>query len=234
MSPRDLYHIRATYDASICYVDSVIGKIIDKLKSCGLYNRTIIIILADHGEALWEHGFFGHNVHLYDEISRIPFIIKFPSAASIEDIKNEALIQTIDIFPTLVDILQLSPHNAVLQGKNFLPLLAGNTNSVNDFLYFRTLWQTPRYGVRGTDYKYIYYTRTGEEELYNLRNDPQEKTNLIGSTEVIEIENYFRQQLSIWLHQQRSMRSIYSAVEKASEIDEATIKNLKALGYITN
>ncbi|MFB0518829.1 MAG: sulfatase, partial [Acidobacteriota bacterium] len=168
MTPRDLYHIRATYDASICYVDSVIGKIIDKLKSCGLYNRTIIIILADHGEALWEHEFFGHNVHVYNEISRIPFIIKLPSTVSIKDINNEALTQTIDLFPTLVDVLQLSPHNAVLQGKSLLPLMAGNTNSVNDFLYFRTLWQTPRYGVRGTDYKYIYYTSTGEEELYNL------------------------------------------------------------------
>ncbi|MDH5714092.1 MAG: sulfatase-like hydrolase/transferase [Candidatus Aminicenantes bacterium] len=234
MTPRDLYHIIATYDASIYYVDSIIGKITDKLKSCGLYNRTIIIIIADHGEALWEHGFFGHNVHLYEEISRIPFIIKLPSPAGIEGLKNEALVQTIDLFPTLVDILQLPTHNAVLQGNSLLPLLAGSTNSVNEFLYFRTLWQTPRYGVRGTDYKYIYYTRTGEEELYNLRDDPQERTNLMGSKEAIEIENYFRQQLSIWLHQQRSLSRIYSVVELASEIDEATIKNLKALGYITN
>ncbi|TKJ29876.1 hypothetical protein CEE39_08745 [bacterium (candidate division B38) B3_B38] len=234
MTPRDLYHIIATYDASICYVDSVIGKIIDKLKSHGLYNRTIIIIIADHGEALWEHGFFGHNIHLYEEISRIPFIIKLPSPAVIEGIKNEALVQTIDLFPTLVDILQLSSPNAVLQGNSLLPLLAGSTNSVNDFLYFRTLWKKPRYGVRGTVYKYIFYTLTGEEELYNLRDDPQERTNLMGSKEAIEIENYFRQQLSIWLHKQRSLRRIYSLAEKASAIDEATLKNLKALGYITN
>ncbi len=234
MTPRDLYHIRATYDASICYVDSVIGKIIDKLKSCGLYDRTIIIILADHGEALWEHEFFGHNVHVYDEISRIPFIIKLPSTVSIKDVNNEALTQTIDIFPTLVDILQLSPQNAVLQGKSLLPLMAGTANSVNEYLYFRTLWQTPRYGVRGTVYKYIFYTRTGQEELYNLQDDPEEKNNLIGSNEVIEIENYFRQQFSMWVHQQRNLRRIYGAVERATEIDEATIKNLKALGYITN
>ncbi|NVM32043.1 MAG: hypothetical protein HWN65_24595, partial [Candidatus Helarchaeota archaeon] len=77
-------------------------------------------------------------------------------------------------------------------------------------------------------------TLTGEEELYNLRDDPQERTNLMGSKEAIEIENYFRQQLSIWLHQQRSLSRIYSVVELASEIDEATIKNLKALRYITN
>ena len=81
LTPRELHYIIFTKNASICYMESIIAKIIEKLKSCGLYNRTIIIILADHGEALWEHGFFGHYVHLYDEISRIPFIIKLPSPA---------------------------------------------------------------------------------------------------------------------------------------------------------
>ena len=89
--PRELHYIIFTKNASICYVDSVMGKIIDRLKSCGLYKRTIIIVLADHGDALWEHGFFGHNVHLYEEISRIPIIIKLPSPAGIEGLKNEAL-----------------------------------------------------------------------------------------------------------------------------------------------
>ena len=91
LTPRELHYTVCTDSTSICYVGSVIGKIIDKLKSCGLYNRTIIMILADHGDALWEYGFFGHNVQLYDEISRIPFIIKLPSPAGIEGIKNEAL-----------------------------------------------------------------------------------------------------------------------------------------------
>ncbi len=89
--PRKLQYNIYTNDASICFVNSVIGKIIDKLKSCGLYNRTIIIVLTDHGDALWEHGFFGHNVHLYEESTRIPIIIKLPSLAGIEGLKNEAL-----------------------------------------------------------------------------------------------------------------------------------------------
>jgi len=78
MAPTDLSHKIATYDASICYAYNVMGKIIDKLKSCRLYNRSIITIIADHSEALWEHGFFGHNAHLYEELSCIPLIIKPP------------------------------------------------------------------------------------------------------------------------------------------------------------
>ena len=232
MTPRDLYHIIATYDASICYVDSVIGRTIEKLKSLGIYDRTIIIVIADHGEALWEHGFFGHNVHLYEEISHIPFIVKLPTSTGIGGRKMEALVQTIDFFPTLVDILQLSTDNAVLQGKSLLPLMVDKISSVNDLLYSRTVWVKPRYGVRDPVYKYIIFTRTGDEELYNLQDDPQERTNLMGSSEIID--NYFKQQLSIWLHQQRVLREIIRGAGKAAEIDEDTIKNLKALGYITN
>jgi len=232
MTPRDLYHIIATYDASICYADSVIGKTIEKLKSLGIYDRTIIIVIADHGEALWEHGFFGHNVHLYEEISHIPFIIKLPTSTGIGGRKMEALVQTIDFFPTLVDILRLPTDNSILQGKSLLPLMAGNINSVNDLLYSRTVWVKPRYGVRDPVYKYIIFTRTGDEELYNLQDDPQERINLMGSSEIID--NYFKQQLSIWLHQQRVLREIIRGAGKAAEIDEATLKNLKALGYITN
>lgn len=87
LTPRELHYTGCTNNASICYVSSVIGKIIEKLKSCRLYNRTIIMILTDHGNALWEYGFFSHNVHLYDEISRIPLIIKLPSPAGIEGLK---------------------------------------------------------------------------------------------------------------------------------------------------
>ena len=233
LTPRDLYHIIATYDASICYADSVIGKIIDKLKSSGLYDRTVIIILADHGEALWEHGIFGHNTCLYEEVSRIPFIIKPPTSTGIGSEKTEALVQTIDLFPTLVDLLQLSVNNTILQGKSLLPLMAGRKSSVNDLLYFRST--KPSYGVRNSVYKYILCPATGEEELYNIRDDPQEKNNLMGSNEVIEIENYFRQQLSIWLQQQRVVRWwFFRAGGELPEIDEATLKNLKALGYITN
>jgi len=111
--------------------------------------------------------------------------------------------------------------------------MAGRKSSVNDLLYFRGT--KPSYGVRNSVYKYILCPATGEEELYNIRDDPQEKNNLMGSNEVIEIKNYFRQQLSIWLQQQRVLRWwLFGAGGGLPEIDEATLKNLKALGYITN
>ena len=144
----------------------------------------------------------------------------------------EALAQTIDLFPTMVDILQLSAHNAILQGKSLLPLMGGRISTVNELLYSRSAFEKPKYGIRNSVYKYILHSATGKEELYNLREDPQEKINLMDSNEIIE--NYFRQQLSIWLHQQRSLRRIFRGFERVSEIDEATLKNLKALGYITN
>ena len=232
LTPRQIYHIVATYDASICYADSVIGKIIEKLKSTGLYDRTIIIVIADHGEALWEHGIFGHGHYLYDEVSQIPFIINLPTSIGLRGRKTEALVQTIDLFPTLVDILQLSAPNVVFQGKSLLPLIDGRIGTVNDLIYSRAESVKPRYSVRDPVYKYILYSDTREEHLYNLRKDPQEKRNLIGSSEIIK--NYFRQQFSIWLHQQRALREIIKGAGRVSEIDEATLKNLKALGYITN
>ena len=91
LTPRELHYTVCTDSASICYVENTIAKIMEKLKFLGIYDCTISILLDYHGETLWEYGFFGHYVHLYDEISRIPIIIKLPSPAGMEGIKNEAL-----------------------------------------------------------------------------------------------------------------------------------------------
>ncbi len=72
--------IRALYDGNLAYVDSKVGEVIDALKKSGRWDNTVFLVIADHGEAFWEHGVYAHGRHIYEEFMRIPFIMHIPGA----------------------------------------------------------------------------------------------------------------------------------------------------------
>ena len=75
--------IRATidlYDANLAWADHVLGLLLDEIKKFGLYDDALIIVTSDHGEAFWQHGLWGHNNQLYEEMLRVPLVVKFPEA----------------------------------------------------------------------------------------------------------------------------------------------------------
>lgn len=125
----DLDYITALYDANLSYGDSQIGQVVQELKNLKIYDNTILIVTSDHGEAFWEHGYSGHNVQLYQESIHIPLVIK-PARGSGSSLptyphKVEATVRTIDLFPTLVDLIGLSRRNMKVDGISYLPYFAG-------------------------------------------------------------------------------------------------------------
>ena len=190
----DYDFITAAYDENLRYGDYEVGRLIQKLKDMKLYDRTIVIITADHGEAFWEHGFQGHNSQLYEESVHIPMIIKFTSKTDFHGKHIKTPVRTIDLYPSLVDLLELPNNDLNVDGTSFIPYLVSE-KSQEVPIFCQTLAQQA-YSYTEGNFKYIFQRLTGQEELYDLKNDPQEKNNLI-TTHPIEAA-YLRTRLVGW------------------------------------
>ncbi|MFQ6084532.1 MAG: sulfatase, partial [Candidatus Aminicenantia bacterium] len=103
----DLNYLKNLYDANLNYVDYYVGRVIELLKKEGWYQNSVIIITSDHGEALYEHQKLQHNSTVYEEMIRIPLIIKFPPTANIEPQRISNLVEMIDLTATFFDLFNL-------------------------------------------------------------------------------------------------------------------------------
>jgi arylsulfatase len=166
------------YDAEIAFVDSNIKEVVDRVKELGLWENTLVVLNADHGEAFGEHGTFFHGYRIYEEEVRIPLIIKPPrSSARGKVIKGP--VRNLDIMPTILDYCRVrSPQD--LNGQSLRPFIEKNL-SPNLPTCIET--NTPDRGVnlvgyRRNGYKLICGLK-GVKELYDLEQDPMESENLL-------------------------------------------------------
>jgi arylsulfatase A-like enzyme len=160
------------YMASTSYVDDCVGIIIDALKKSKYNDNTIIVIWGDHGWHLGEKLRF-RKVTLWSESTRMPLIIKTPA------MKNNGVcnrvVNLIDLYPTLIDLCGL-PKRDILDGRSFAPLLK-NPNKKWPYPSITTQ-AAGSFTVNDENWRYTIYN-DGTEELYDLKNDPMEWTNLI-------------------------------------------------------
>jgi hypothetical protein len=180
--PRDekLRHlVRDLYDGEIAYVDDRIGVFLEALKSRDLYDDAVIAFVSDHGEALWEHGQFGHGgKKLHDEVVRIPLIVKPPRGPFAHGSVVETQVRSFDLMPTLLELAGIL-QTEDLDARTLVPLLAPDAPDAPD----RVAVIETRKGaaaVRNRRWKYILrYARRPEafESLFDLRADPAEKNN---------------------------------------------------------
>jgi len=225
-TPADREYIEATYDENLRYGDYEVGRVIKKLKEMKLYDNTILIVTADHGEAFWEHNFQGHNSQLYEESVHIPFILKLTSRTNLHKNKINNPVRTLDVYPTLVDLLQLSRRNWDVDGHSFIPYLV--SDKLESVPVFTQTIAEQAYSWMEGNFKYIYHRHTNTEELYNLKTDPGERTNLI-NTDPVQA-GYLRSRLFGW-HAEKKTAGSRIKTDRAV-MDESTRENLKALGYI--
>lgn len=171
------------YYASITAMDRNIGRILDLLDEKGLAEDTIVIFTADNGMSMGHHGIWGKGnatfpQNMYDTAVKVPFLIRWPGHFP-KGTVCEKMVSAYDIFPTLIDLLDLPSHACEdLPGKSFLPLLTGEGDTESgDIVIF------DEYGpvrmIRTETCKYIHRYPYGYNELYDLKNDPAEEHNLI-------------------------------------------------------
>jgi arylsulfatase A-like enzyme len=221
-------HLVRLYDGNLAFADQEVGALREALETEGLWDRTVFILAADHGEELFEHGFIGHNVYVFEPSVRIPLIIRFPRGVGPEGRRSGALVDLLDLAPTIVDVFGLRDHEAAaraFEGRSLLPVVAGARGRAA--VLSRTVWERPRYGLRHERFKLIYDSRTGEEWLFDLETDPDESRN-VAPEEPLRTA-FLRQALHGWTrHPGRGGLDAGEAVQLTSEQCE----NLKALGYL--
>lgn len=222
LSPGDKAHIVAAYDAEIRSMDEAFGAFIAYLKKKGLYENAVIIFTSDHGEEFGEHGIMAsHSEDLYTEQTHVPLIIKFPGARHASQ-KAGALVRSIDIMPTLLDLLGL-PIPLACEGTSLLPLARGKRPK--EPLYAvsqRDMLETYPSGFWSiTDGKWKLF----DAKLFDLENDPQEKTDVSAAHPDLKLK--LRRRVLRMMGKSR-----VEALQEKAKVDEALKERLRSLGYI--
>jgi len=216
------YYI-AQYDGALKYVDYWVGELLRLLKRFGVYENAIVIISADHGEAFGEHNlYFEHANTLYDELLRVPLIIKFPKR-EFQGKRLTMQVRLVDIVPTITQYLGLKAPQYT-DGKNLLPTIEGKKDYKPIFSFSETNTMN---AVRSEEWKFIMRdSMPAYEELYNLKQDPGELHNLY--TKEMSLVRSFRDEL-------KKYRNGFSCACFTPETGNSNIKKaqeaLHSLGY---
>ena len=212
------------YDSSIRYVDSEVGKLFKTLKKLGLYDSSYIIFTSDHGEAMYEHGVWGHGHNVYDETSRVPLIVKFPAGKKIKG-RIERVTQLVDIFPTFA---ALFGEKRYFDGQSLLESI--KIKKEDDRFAFSTTFGTPpSIGIRWRSWYYIIHLYNNREQLYNLKIDPLQDIAVLKENEDMVI--FFRAKFLNWLIDFDNLERTSQAVD-LKKLPKGEYENLKSLGYI--
>ncbi len=192
------------YYAAVTAVDNSVGKIVEKLKSLGIYEDTIIIFTSDNGFNCGHHGIWGKGngtfpMNMYDSSVKVPFIISHPGKIKSETVVDD-MVSGYDFMPTLLDYLKIkTPPRDNLPGRSFAPLLQGDAVK-ND--RDKTVVVYDEYGpvrmIRSYTDKYVCRYPYGPDEYYDLVNDPGEECNLIDRQEHSERICYLKNTMQGW------------------------------------
>jgi len=182
LRPEDIQFWRNWYDSKISDGDAKFAEFWEQFSKIPTKNKTIIIMLSDHGTEFYEHKRFDHGFSLYDELVRVPLVFKVPGVQGGRVIDQQ--VRTIDISPTLIELLGIDPgkqYSSQLEGKSLVNVInGGNIEGRDAFLETDFLRFTYKRGIRTADgWKYIRTMESGEEELYNIKLDPSESLNLV-------------------------------------------------------
>lgn len=187
------------YYASVAYMDAQVGKVLDALKQAKLEDRTIVIFTSDHGYHLGEHDFWA-KVSLRDESAGVPLIIAVPGK---QPAVCHSLVELIDLYPTLASLCGLAVPDR-LQGIDISPMLDDPSHEVRDAA-FSVAPMRKGFLLRERDYAYIQYGEdaAGGKELFDMRTDPKQYTNLVDHPDYQSVVTRLRAQMAAKLAQVR-------------------------------
>jgi arylsulfatase A-like enzyme len=171
-TPKVVRRHLADYYAAITFLDARVGRILDALRASGASEHTLIVYSSDHGLAIGSHGLFGKQ-NLYDHSMHAPLLFAGPGIPKGK--RADALCYLLDIFPTLGELAGV-PAPLGSEGKSLVPVLTGKQTAVRDSLF--TAYRDIQRAVRDDRWKLIVYPRSGRVQLFDLRDDPEERKDL--------------------------------------------------------
>jgi arylsulfatase A-like enzyme/Flp pilus assembly protein TadD len=177
--PAELALAPTPYDGEITVADRGVGRILAELERQKILDNTLVVLTADHGESLGEHGEKTHAVFIYDATVRVPLFFRAPGRLPQAKV-YPGPVRSVDIVPTLLGLLHL-PGAAETQGMDLGPAFRGEVDPPDLAQYSESLLSqvgfgmAPLFGIRHGGYKWI---RAPKPEVYDLKRDPAEVTNL--------------------------------------------------------
>ena len=241
--PEEIQHFVNLYDGEIAYLDQQLGRFFEGLREAGLYDRSLIVLTADHGESFYEHDMWQHSESLYQEVTHVPLLVKWPGGSPSGRVEH--LVSQLHIFPTILERAGIDSPYADHQGLD--QYASGekpdpeSVTSMSEIIWEpkETHGPSMKVSLRKGSLKYI-LTLTGEtgdeqfvsevvsEELYDLSQDPGERSNLLpdAARDVGGLRREVRQFID--------QAQILQAERQGQEVvlDDELREQLKALGYI--
>ncbi len=218
------------YDGGIAFVDAQVGRVVSYLKTKGLYDRTLIVVAADHGEGLGEHGEKTHGFFIYDTTLHVPLIFKLPAGTGPQKSVVPDAVSLADILPTVLETIGASSPKEV-QGRSLVPSMAGKPTTTEAENYAETYLPRIHFNwseLRGVRFRQYHFIDAPRPELYDLSADPHELINLYSTKRAVA--SVMRVRLG-----QLVTQFTPSAGEKTAEktgLDPALVERLKSLGYV--
>jgi arylsulfatase A-like enzyme len=135
-SDRDLEHVIALYEGEVAWVDDHLGKVLRELDARGVADRTLVIVVSDHGEEFFEHGGLGHRHTLFEESLRVPMLLRLPGVLP-SGRTVRGVVSVADLLPTILDILGLSELSGWVGSTSFVPLMEGREDGSRRTIFAR-------------------------------------------------------------------------------------------------
>ena len=213
---RDVRFLEGLYDGEIANVDEQIGLLLDRLRSRRLLERTIVVVLGDHGESFLEHGAVKHCRTVFDSEVRTPLLVRLPRQHGGNHL--DGAVGNIDLVPTLLDLLGLPVQGRGLEGVSLVPRMEGA--KAGDRVVFSTI--NAQRAVAGSRYKLVADLASGQWQLYDLERDPGERRDV--KAEQRASFAGLKKQLEEWMARVEGQHGL----DASQEAD----RRLRALGYL--
>ncbi|HEX2162377.1 MAG TPA: sulfatase, partial [Thermoanaerobaculia bacterium] len=215
------------YDGEIATTDRALGRLVRRLGAEGLLDETVVVFVADHGEAFQEHGRWQHGNDLHQEQIHVPLIVRLPGARR-AGLRVADRVQQIDVFPTLLDLLDLPVPEGV-QGRSLLPLLAGGGGDGPPVYSYLAKDGMELSAVIAGHLKLIrdvvYDRERPPRHLYDLADDPEERFDRWSDEDVAG--GYLESLLL-----RADLRWSARAPRVRGDLDRELVERLQALGYL--
>ena len=215
------------YDGEIAFMDEQIGRVVQWLEKTGLSEKTVLVLVGDHGEALGSHGEGTHGYFVYDYAMHVPLLVSAPFDA-LRGKRVPAQVGTVDVFPTILDLVGAAPP-AKVQGRSLLPMMFDPTRNDEVPAYSEAMASNIQFGwsglyaLRTPRFKYIDAPRA---ELYDLSQDPDEQVNILGQAP--DVAGRMKGELVRLMAE----TSLGAPAPQAANLDKETMERLSALGYV--
>lgn len=220
LAAADFEFLKARYDAEIRYTDDVLRDFFAGLRDIGFLDNCLVVVTSDHGEEFGDHGGLLHRATLYDELLRVPLIVRGPGVAG--GVVDERLVSTVDIIPTILGRLGLAA-DLPLGGVDLLaPDNAGTGEQRPVFSQYAGLY----YSIRTPRWKLIETPHDGAVQLYDLLADPKEQHDVAPEQQAVVGE--LRQSLHDWRTSCPQLELTRRPVTPTADL----VKRLRSLGYV--